>query len=244
VKSRDILKKVNAKVMAPAFRFFGWDSLTRSKIHPRKDLVELGSAYGGWVVPADLLNPASICYCVGCGEDISFDLELIRRFNCDVYAFDPTPRAVAYVAEHAGENGKYRFAEVGLWDKPDTLRFYAPKDPRHVSHSLVNLQKTADYIEVQVDRLRNVMEETGHTRLDLLKIDIEGAEYKVIESLLEDNLDIKILCVEYDECFNPLDRDYKRRIRSSVNSLREGGYTLVCAQGSGNYTFVHEPETL
>jgi FkbM family methyltransferase len=49
------------------------------------------------------------------------------------------------------------------------------------------------------------MEQLGHDRIDLLKIDIEGAEYKVIESILADKLDIRVICVEYDECFNPID---------------------------------------
>jgi hypothetical protein len=51
-----------------------------------------------------------------------------------------------------------------------------------------------------------------------------------------------VLCVEYDECFNPLDKKYKNRIQSSINSLLAYGYVMVCAQGNGNYTFVKLPE--
>ena len=72
----------------------------------------------------------------------------------------------------------------------------------------------------------------------LLIIDIEGAEYKVIESIIEDDIDVRVLCVEYDEYFNPLDDGYIDRIRESANSLIRNGYSLVCAQGHGNYTFV------
>src|SRR6185436_1131907 len=54
---------------------------------------KLGTAYGGWYVPVSLLSTNSICYCVGAGEDISFEVELINQFNCNVYTFDPTPRA-------------------------------------------------------------------------------------------------------------------------------------------------------
>lgn len=238
MKLQQVPAKIIKRLSNYAFRIFGIDAISRAKIVERNDLQEIGTDYGGWVVPISPLNEHSICYCVGCGEDISFDTSLIARFDCDVYGFDPTPRAVEYVKSIVGQNPKYHFYEVGLWDKEDTLKFYAPKCPSHVSHSLLNLQQTEDYISVEVKRLSCLMGELGHKKLDLLKIDIEGAEYKVIESIIEDGIDIKVICVEYDECFNPLDAEFKDRIRVSVKSLIVNGYSLVCAQGNGNYTFV------
>jgi FkbM family methyltransferase len=214
------------------------DSISGAKIVGRDDLKELGTKYGSWVVPSNEFKSDSICYCVGCGEDISFDLSVIDCFGCDVYGFDPTPRSIAYVQKIAGENPKYHFYDVGLWDKEDTLKFFVPKNPSHVSHSLVNLQKTEEYLSINVQRLSHIMKDLGHENIDLLKIDIEGAEYKVIESVIEDDIDVKIICVEYDERLNPLDNKYKERIRNSINSLIEAGYSLVCAQGNGNYTFM------
>jgi FkbM family methyltransferase len=210
------------------------------EVSTRNDLKQIGTKYGGWVVPTDLLDANSICYCVGCGEDISFDLGLIDEFNCHIFGFDPTPRAIDYVKKKIAGCDRYHFFDVGLWDQTDILKFYVPKNRDHVSHSVINLQKTSDYFEAKVDRLSQIMQANGHHHLDLLKLDIEGAEYKVIQSILQDQLDIKILCIEYDECFNPLDRNYKQRVRESVNSLINAGYTLVCIQQDGNYTFVKE----
>lgn len=230
----EILKRLSRQI----YKLLGKDSISDAKIFSREDLKEIGTKYGGWVVPSSLFKPDSICYCVGCGEDISFDLGVIDVFGCDIYGFDPTPKAIAYVKNVAGENPKYHFYDIGLWDKEDTLEFFVPKNPNHVSHSLLNLQKTDEYISVNVRRLSHIMKDLGHQHLDLLKIDIEGAEYKVIESIVEDNIDIKVICVEYDECFNSLDEKFRDRIRDSVNSLIKNGYSLVCAQGNGNYTFV------
>lgn len=126
-----------------------------------------------------------------------------------------------------------------MWDHEEKLRFYTPKNPDHVSHSALNLQNTEEFFEADVDRLANIMQKNGHTHIDLLKLDIEGAEYKVVNSIIEDKLDIKILCIEYDEVGNPLDSNYKNRIKDSVTSVLEFGYSMVCAQNAGgNYTFV------
>jgi FkbM family methyltransferase len=240
MKPQYIFKKIVNKLSIYFFRLLNRDLITLSKITQRNDLRQIGTEYGGWVVPTDLLNANSVCYCVGCGEDISFDLGLIEQFGCDVFAFDPTPRAIKYVKENTAQNTKYHFFELGLWDKEDILKFYVPKNPKYVSHSFVNLQKTEDYIEVQVARLSKIMEDNEHDKLDLLKLDIEGAEYRVIESFIKNGIDIKILCVEFDECFNALDKNFKQRIRKSVNKLLTLGYSLVCAQGNGNYTFVKD----
>jgi FkbM family methyltransferase len=235
---QQITRKIVKLLSHYTYNVFGIDPICGAKIFGRNDLEEIGTDYGGWVVPTSLLNSDSICYCVGCGEDISFDIGLINSFSCDVFGFDPTPRAIKHVRTVAGQNPKYHFNDVGLWDKEDTLKFFAPRNLHHVSHSLLNLQKTDDYISVNVKRLSRLMDELSHQRLDLLKLDIEGAEYKVIESIIEDNINIKVICVEYDECFNPLDNKYKDRIRASVKSLIKNSYSMVYAQGNGNYTFV------
>jgi FkbM family methyltransferase len=236
--SHHIAQRIKKYVRNRVYHFAGRDPLTHEALTRRADMRCIGTRYGGWSVPVSLFNPDSICYCVGCGEDISFDLGLIEQFRCKVYGFDPTPRAIEHVKRHAAGNSRYQFSAVGLWDKPERLRFYAPSNPADVSHSLLNLQKTQDFIEVPVERLSTIMRRNQHTRLDLLKIDIEGAEYKVLDSIFEDTLKIRILCVEFDEYWNPMNEGYLQRICSYVRQITERGYVMVDAPGNGNYTFV------
>ena len=202
-------------------------------VRPRRDLRYYGSHYGGWVVPTSLFSASSICYCVGVGEDITFDLALIETFGCHVFAFDPTPRAVQHVEKRARNVLKYHFYDVGLWSTDRKVRFYAPKDPGHVSYSIVNLQQSAAFFVAECKRLSSLMENLGHSRLDLLKLDIEGAEYEVIDSLLEDKIDVSVLCVEFDQPTSG------SRVWKTVRRLQKCGYTLVNID-RWNYTFVSE----
>mgnify|MGYP001466062500 FL=1 len=75
-------------------------------------------------------------------------------------------------------------------------------------------------------------------KLTYLKIDIEGAEYKVIESIIEDRLDIGVIFVEYDEFHSKLYAGYLDRIKKSVSQLQSYGYTLVALKPKCDYTFV------
>jgi FkbM family methyltransferase len=182
------------------------------------NLVRLGSAYGGWTIPADLIRSDSVCYSGGIGTDVSFDLELIRRYRCAVHAFDPTPSSVDYV-QTAGLPAEFRFFPYALCrlDGERTFHFYNARDG---SYS-INLSRTGDSFVAQCRSVRSVMQEFGHARLDLLKLDIEGAEYEVIDSLLTDGIDVSVLCVEFHR--TPL----IRRMVRSARRLQEGGFVPV-----------------
>lgn len=238
VDVKTLPSKISRRLVRRVMNALGRDNITYEKIATRSDLLTIGSTYGGWVVPTEELGTDSVCYCVGCGEDITFDLGLVERFGCEVFGFDPTPRAIAHVEVAAKHQPKYHFEPVGVWDKEDVLRFYAPRNPAHVSHSLVNLQKTAEFIEIPVKPLRTLMSSRAHDHLDLLKLDVEGAEYRVIEAMLADSIRPHVLCVEFDEWFNPLDSDWRSRIAQAIDSLKKQRYQIVHARGDGNYTFV------
>lgn len=224
--------------------------------------ISIGATYGGWSVPVGFINEKSICYCAGAGEDISFDTGLVQRYGCNVWVLDPTPRAIKHFETlkativagklfsiNNSPNEFYdlsaeklpllHYLPVGLWSKHDFLKFYAPQDERNVSHSIVNLQKTHNYFEAEVKRLKDVMQELGHTHLDLLKIDIEGAEYEVINSILEDKLDIRVICVEHDE-YHQKDDGYLQRINDIIARVKNAGYVLAHIDQFANTTYVRK----
>ena len=202
--------------------------------------VRLGDR-GGWTIPREFLNEHSICYCVGCGEDITFDLELIRKYSCAVFAFDPTPRSIAHVAKHAAHLANYRLSEFAIWDREEVVKFYAPRKKTRVSHSITNLDGTEDYFEVPTKTLKQVFDENGHTAITLLKMDIEGAEHAVIRTIVENNLPIEVLCVEFDELAG-ITPERVARIRRSIQSLLDFGYHYFWIEGP-NFTFVRTTPT-
>ncbi len=192
---------------------------------------QIGSGYGSWVIPAGVLDEGAICYCVGVGEDTQLDEELVRRGHT-VVGIDPTPRAVAHATRVRARLPDYRFEPVGVWSTTGTARFYAPRDPAHVSHSILNLQDTEDSFDAPVERLADIAARLGHERVDLLKLDIEGAEHEVLRDLAASPLRPRVLLVEFDQPV-PL-----RRVRATCRSLRRLGY-LPVDQQRWNTTWVH-----
>lgn len=178
----DITRRVMLRVAVPPPRL--------------KGMIRLGSADCGWYVPSRKIDETWVCYTAGVGEDASFDVALAQR-GCDVVAIDPTPRALAHIAPFVAANDGLRIAPYAVWTEETEVRFFPPADPRHVSFSVGNLQGTIDPIKVAARPLPLIMREFGHQRVDLLKLDIEGAEYEVLPTLDFAKLGVRVVCVEY-----------------------------------------------
>jgi ABC-type iron transport system FetAB ATPase subunit len=119
------------------------------------------------------------------------------------------------------------------------MRFYAPANPTHVSHSVLNLQKTAEFFTAPVKRVESILKELGHGRSALMKMDIEGAEYQVIEDMIATHTLPEILLVEFDEIHNPLDSGAGKRIDEHVKMLERAGLRHVFTEAA-NMTFINK----
>lgn len=237
----------------------------QSGVTPLPGLRWIGSQTHGYMVPDGLLHAGSVCYCVGAGEDITFDTELAVQFGCEVRILDPTPVGTRHYAEllrcvRAGEplssrNGepfRYRIApaqlgllrylEIGVWDRAATLRFNEPVRDDYPSYSVTMFQESGRWIEAPVDRLAAIMRREGDAAIDLLKLEIEGAEYRVLETVIEDRLDVQAIVVEFDEVWHAKGRSRAHlfRIRDASRALQRAGWRLVHSTPMFKRTFVRE----
>ena len=223
-------------------------------------MIKIGTNYGGWYIPYDIsLNSNSIIYSAGVGEDISFDIKLHDKYNCNIILIDPTQRAIKHFNEiktfYNEKNhiftgniqndyincinncnpdfSKFKYINVGLWKCKDILKFYKQSNENYVSQSLITNMFTDKYEEVHVNSIKNIMEEHNHRHIDLLKIDIEGAEIEVLEQMLLDNIKPTYLLVEFDLYLKRKDLDNKTQ--NIINKLLEYYYILI--NDSMNITF-------
>lgn len=212
-------------------RWFEW-RLSHTERRELAGLVHLGSAYGGWLVPGGPIDSTWICYSVGAGGDVSFDLELIERFGVTVRAFEAVADFVA-AAEKDGA-GEPRFsahhAAIAASDGP--IRMQVNDDRRSRSVSSAGLYLSHDYVELPGRTLASLMRELGDERIDLLKLDIEGGEYELLPGLDLRAMGVKVFAVQLHRVGTV------REARALIARLRERGYELVACRSVVKLTFV------
>lgn len=92
-------------------------------------------------------------------------------------------------------------------------------------------------VSVPVRRIGTLMQERGHDHIDLLKMDIEGAEYAVIDDIVDSKLNIKQLMIE----FHVYVTDGVARKRKALDRLKSAGFKITAISRSGcEYSFVKE----
>jgi hypothetical protein len=84
---------------------------------------------------------------------------------------------------------------------------------------------TSNYDIIQVDSLKNIMHKLNHTHIDLLKLDIEGAEINVLDQMLDDNIFPTYLCIEFDLFFKK--KDTNNITRKLINRLLQNNYKIL-----------------
>lgn len=183
-----------------------------------------GNNYGGFYLHADVLSSKSIIMSFGIGEDVSFDEYIIKNFNAPVYGFDPTPKSINWVKENF-RNPNFIFSDYGISSKNEVVQFYLPKNDEYVSGSTTIHEGTSENkaINVNLKSLSSIIKDLNIKNIDVLKMDIEGSEYDVLENILDSKIYPKQLLIEFHDRFYPQEKNKSHNI---LKKLYKKGYRI------------------
>jgi FkbM family methyltransferase len=208
------------------------------RVESHCDTLLLGNEGASWCVCPFMLSKASIVYSFGAGEDISFDLELIGHFGLHVHAFDPTPRSIDWIRSQTLPR-EFIFHPYGVADTDGRCKFTAPANPAYISHSMLERNTPGPAIEAPVRRLRTILSSLGHEKIHLLKMDIEGAEYAVLDNMLSSGIHADQLLIEFHHRWPEVGIEKTRR---ALRDLNLSGYRIFHISPSGEeYSFRRMP---
>jgi len=206
----------------------------------KMNILWAGNKNCGFYIIPELLSDDSIVYSFGIGEDISFDEDIINNYGCNIYAYDPTPKSKDFIHKKT-LSPLFHYFDIGIADYDGTTKFYLPENDEYVSCTTYNRwgydEQEKKPIEVKVKKLSSLMKENNHTEIDLLKMDVEGSEYKVVKDIISSNINIKQICIEVHHRFPDIGIN---KTKAMVKELRQAGYKLAAVSKSKEeYTFVH-----
>jgi len=199
------------------FHLFYWWAIKR-----RTPLKTLGTTCQ-WTISEQDLGPNSNILCAGAGYDISFELSLISSHGCSVVLLDPSPPGIETVAKANLPESQLKFMPIALGGVDGSIGFRAAHDP--TEGSFVGDESTSGAFQFPCKTLPTLLAELGWSQIDLLKIDIEGFEYPVLQDILDRGLNVKQICVEFHH--GPqFGRANSETVRM-ILALRRAGYDLV-----------------
>lgn len=189
--------------------------------------------YGEWTICPELLEQRVVVYSMGIGDNIDFELAVMDEWGAEVHAFDPTPPA-AWV-KNLGLPDRFHFHAWAAAAEDGELMLY-PRIKRDGSTSddmytlVAGESGRHDGIKVPAKSISSIMATLGHDSVDIIKLDIEGAEYEVLEDLLSEKIRPRHLLVEFHHRFPGIG---KSKTTAIVRQLQLNGYRILFVSATG-----------
>lgn len=130
---------------------------------------------------------------IDCGANVGEITARLAVAGGTVYAFEPNPRMFARLAQRFADQPNVKCFQQAVLDEPGQMKLYLEReqadDPDHISlsstlyASKVNISRD-DYETVEVVDIAEVTRSIEGP-IDLLKLDVEGAECRVLNRLID-----------------------------------------------------------
>tara|TARA_Y100000816_G_C26077478_1_gene567369 strand:- start:622 stop:1491 length:870 start_codon:yes stop_codon:yes gene_type:complete len=183
---------------------------------------------GNYLLNKKLLNNSSIIYSFGVGENLNFEKKVSDLYDCKVYCFDPTSLAINFIKNEKFNKNNIFFEPYGIWIEDGKVKFYEQEinQDGNTGGSITNLFETENYTLLDCYKLSTLMKKNNHSKIDVIKLDIEGACIEVMNNFLKDNiLPNQIVAeFEYSETDNIDEKDFviwSNKVKKIITHLRE-----------------------
>jgi len=164
------------------------------------------------------LNNDSVVFDVG-GYEGQWASDIFAKYLCNVYVFEPVKIFSALIAKRFEHNAMITVFPFGLSDHTSKTLISHEKDGSSVFHL------TEDAEEIDLVCFLDFVKLHSIKKIDLLKLNIEGGEYDVLESLIKNNYihNIGQIQVQFHS-FVPDADDRMRKIQIALSETHQITY--------------------
>lgn len=120
------------------------------------------------------------------GSSVGLFTELAKDKGAKkIIAFEVSDKATKIFNNLHNKDSRVELVKMAVWDKKETIKIYEDKDNSIISSAMVVKDK---YFEVSSTDLDSFFRVNSIEKISLMKMDIEGSEYKAFDGLSDENL--------------------------------------------------------
>jgi len=143
--------------------------------------------------------------------------EIMDRYSPTIHAFEPDPRNYKKLEKRTQANSRLIPYKFGLGDKNETVRMTL----EHLGSSVFSGptgKKGVPWAEVEIRDIADTWNALALNRVEFMKINIEGAEFPLLERMIATNLVAKVDCfmIQFHE-WHPGAYRRRRNIRKAMS---------------------------
>jgi len=165
-----------------------------------KKLIRFGRKFdGGYLVCSDAIQEIENLITLGVGDDISFEIDMEKNNSLKmVHMYDYTVNHFLFIKIIF----KYLRRLLTFRTKIDNFTYSIMNYINFIKFNnkknvFLYKQRVVDEVKDEIDINLNSIFEKIKSSKNLLKVDIEGSEYSIIEQINQSSLNIKMLIIEF-----------------------------------------------
>jgi len=195
------------------------------------------------VIYRDIIGKGDIVIDVGCADDADFSQHMMAAHGVTAWGIDPTRKHAAALSRLSAESEHFHYEPVAVASRSGSLTFY--ESDENVSGSLLSdhvnvIHDSGNDYEVEALDLRDLASRVGADRIAILKLDLEGAEYEVLEEASAVTLEpFEQIFVEFHH--HAVSRYRQRDTWRVVDRLKALGFDSFSLDDH-NFLFYRRPE--
>ena len=131
------------------------------------------------------LSSDSIVFDLG-GYEGQWASDIFSKYQCTIYLFEPFKPYCENIRSRFSKNGKLKIFDFGLGQSDKVLKLYAMDDASSV------FKQNGVPHDIEIKNASDFIRNLDVPLIDLMKINIEGGEYELLEELIDSGLIVKI----------------------------------------------------
>ncbi len=182
------------------------------------------------LIDLESLNEESVVLDVGSNFGIVVDE--LQPCGCKIYSFEPHPIFFSMLKERYADNENVVLSDSAVWNKTEKKKFYFKRSFERLNGGATLMSKKTNILDESLNKevqCIDVLEvvESINSDIDVLKMDVEGAEYEILERLLSSDAIKKIKSIYFEDHSRKfVDREWHTKKEEVLQSYKSRGIPL------------------